>query len=148
TQFFRITPGAGFDILALEIDGTSTSPGVVLSIVGPDLDNVTVSAQPGLPLYLPVTITSKTGPFDIAISGAGDGSPVALHVGRLSIPKKLDPAQLASFSADLTGHLSQALATAASFGSMAGLKYYQFLTNPTDKTQISAQGNGGSRPVV
>lgn len=148
TQFFRITPGAGFDILALEIDGTSSSPGVVLSIAGPDLGNLTVSAQPGLPLYLPLVITSKTGPFDIAISGTGDGSPVALHVGRLSIPKKLDPAQLASFSADLTGHLSQALTTAASFGSMAGLKYYQFLTNPTDKTQISAQGSAGSRPVV
>jgi hypothetical protein len=148
SSFFQVAPGPGFDVLAVEVDGAAPSAAIEVSLVAPGLAPMSVTGTAGQPVYLPATINGESGPFDIAISSATSSGPLTVQVGVLDIPIQIAIASLPSENVDLTGHLAQPLTLPGGFGQSAGLKFYQYLSDPSAATSITIQGSNGARPVL
>ena len=91
-------------------------------------------------------IVSQTGPFDIYISSASGSGTLSPRFAQLNVPSAIPTGTLAAQQLSLQGDITPVTQAAGSFGSMTGVSFFQWITDPASQGDLSVQGSGERDP--
>ena len=144
-NFYRFQPAYGTDVLMLALEPDSPAAARVV-LIGEDLPPVRQDVLAGQTLLLPVDLAGAYGQVDLYVAATSGDATATLRIGQLDVPFEIAPSVLAEGRLDLAGGLA-AMQPAGAFGTIGGVRAYQFTMDPVAPPAVMAADGQASAAI-